>query len=245
MRAIMPVAGLGSRFATAGITKPKPLIAVGEKPMVRWAADSIPFVDDDEFVFVVREAHVDQYGIDEKLREIFSPDVDIVVIDYLTEGPACTARLAEEYVSDDEPVIVTDSDHYFHNPEYVELLTDPQDDVHGAIPVFEATDEGLSYSAVGDEKMITEVAEKRRISQYANIGAYYFQSFGDFTWALDRAREEQRTVNDEYYVAPLYNELIDRGDRILASKCETVWSLGTPDAVETFETNFLNEDREG
>jgi NDP-sugar pyrophosphorylase family protein len=236
----MPIAGLGSRFTTAGITKPKPLITIGDKPMVRWAADSIPFVDDQEFVFVVREAHVDKYDIDEKLRDLFSPDVDIVVIDYLTEGPACTAELAGEYVNDEESVIVTDSDHYFRSEAYDQLLTDPPEDVSGAIPVFQATDEGLSYSAVNDDMRITRVAEKERISQYANIGAYYFGEFGDFRWALERTREKERTVNEEYYVAPLYNELIERGDDVLARNCDTVWSLGTPDAVETFEEEYLN-----
>lgn len=238
----MPIAGLGSRFATAGITKPKPLITIGNKPMVRWAADSIPFVDDESFIFVVREAHVDKYDIGDELRRLFPPDIDIVVIDYLTEGPACTARLAEEYLDDNEPVIITDSDHYFRSPEYEQLLTEPPDDIHGAIPVFEASDEGLSYSAVDNEMGITEIAEKRRISNYANIGAYYFASFGDFTWALDQVKDKGQTVNNEYYVAPLYNELIARGDRVLARECETVWSLGTPDAVETFEEEFLTSD---
>lgn len=240
MRAIMPIAGLGSRFATAGIMKPKPLITIGDKPMVRWAADSIPFVDDEEFVFIVREAHVDKHDIDDKLRQFFSTDVDIVVIDYLTEGPACTARLAEEYVDEDEPVIITDSDHYFRSSEYEKLLADPPDDVYGVIPVFESTDDGLSYSGVDDEMAITEIAEKQRISNYANIGAYYFASFGDFTWALDRTQNKEHTVNDEYYVAPLYNELIERGDRVVARECEAVWSLGTPDAVESFEEEFLS-----
>jgi len=242
MRAIMPVAGLGSRFATAGITKPKPLIEIGDRPMVRWAADSIPFVDDDDFVFVVRQAHVDKHSLDEELRRLFSPAVDIVVIDYLTEGPACTAKLAEEYVSPDESVIVTDSDHYFQSERYNRLLREPPDDLLGAIPVFEATDEGLSYSAVDDEMRISRVAEKERISAYANIGAYYFAKFDDFVWALERARERGRTVNDEYYVAPLYNELIEREERarIQACECEAVWSLGTPDAVETFEEGFLS-----
>lgn len=240
MRAIMPVAGLGSRFATVGISKPKPLIDIGGKPMVRWAADSIPFVEDSEFVFVARQAHINEYDIDEHLEQIFTPEITVVVIDYLTEGPACTAALAQEAVDDDESVVVTDSDHYFESDAYERLLTGDRDGIRGAIPVFRSDDSGLSYSVVDERMCVQRVAEKEPISQYANIGAYYFDRFGDFRSALDAAMERGETVNDEYYVAPLYNELVDGTDSVMACECETVWSLGTPDAVERFETEYLN-----
>jgi dTDP-glucose pyrophosphorylase len=241
MRAIMPVAGLGSRFATVGITEPKPLIRIGDEPMVRWAADSIPFVDDDDFVFVVRQAHVDEHDIDDRLRDIFSSSIDVVVIDYLTEGPACTARLATEYVDESEPVVITDSDHYFENEAYCDLVGGAPDDVAGAIPVFESSQEGLSYSAVDDDGRITRVKEKERISSYANIGAYYYREFGDFLSALERMEATAERVNNEYYVAPTYNELIADGKTVVVRECETVWSLGTPDAVERFEREFLSD----
>lgn len=247
MKAIMPVAGLGSRFATVGITKPKPLIEIGSKKMVEWAADSIPFVDDENFVFIVRKAHVDRYGIDDELRQLFTEKVGIVTIDYLTEGPACTAALAEEFVSMSESVIITDSDHYFQSAGYERVLIGQTEgvDIQGAIPVHRTRNDGLSYSAVDDEMTITQVAEKERISQYANIGAYYFDEFGRFKWALDRAKNKGQTVNDEYYVAPLYNELIERGHQVVARECEAAWGLGTPDAVHIFEEKFLGSGDSG
>lgn len=239
MKAVMPVAGLGSRFATVGITKPKPLIQVGNKPMVRWAADSIPFVNDDDFIFIVRQAHVDEYQIDDQLREIFSSSIDIHVIDYLTEGPACTARLAEKYVEPEESVIITDSDHYFENEAFCDLIQNETVDVDGAIPVFESEEEGLSYSVVNEEKQITEIKEKDRISKFANIGSYYFDQFGDFIRALDNMKSEKRKVNNEYYVAPAYNELIAEGGTVVARECSKVWSLGTPEDLERFQQDFL------
>jgi dTDP-glucose pyrophosphorylase len=239
MKAVMPVAGLGSRFATVGITKPKPLIEVDEKPMVRWAAASIPFVDDDDFVFIVRQAHVDEFEIDERLQEIFSPSIDVIVINSLTAGPACTARLATEVVDESESVVITDSDHYFESEAYNALVSEEPADIDGAIPVFESQQEGLSYSAVEEERRITRIKEKEPISPYANIGAYYFGAFGDFLEALERIEADDQRVNDEYYVAPTYNELIADGKTIVARECDTVWSLGTPESVERFEQEYL------
>jgi len=194
------MAGLGSRFATAGITKPKPLIEVKGKEMIKWATDSIPFVDYEDFVFVVREAHVDEYQIDDKLHEFFGDGIDIVVIDYLTKGPAATAALGGEYVDDDEAIIIADSDMYFQSEEYNELLNDETQDIAGAIPVFESTDESCSYSKLAEDGQITEVAEKERISRFANIGAYYFDSYGLFGWAYQQVRDKGVTVNNDAHV---------------------------------------------
>lgn len=235
----MPVAGLGSRFTTVGITKPKPLIEVGGKPMVRWAADSIPCIKDDDFVFVVREAHVENHQLDDRLRDIFSIAVDILVIDYLTEGPACTAQLASECVDDEEAVVITDSDHYFESKAYCDLIQDPAGSVDGAIPVFESKKEGLSYSEVDENDVIKKVKEKERISPYANIGAYYFSKFEYFSEAIDKMRKKREKVNNEYYVAPVYNELISNDKKVVARKCSKVWSLGTPKSVNEFEKKFL------
>jgi NDP-sugar pyrophosphorylase family protein len=234
----MPAAGLGSRFATAGITKPKPLIEVLGKPMVRWAADSFPTLDDDDFLFIIRQAHVDQYNLDARLKEIFTPEVDIVVIDHLTEGPACTAAKAERYVDEQAAVVITDCDHYFEAPAFYDLFENPTDDIVGAIPVYRSEDESNSFSKVDDNWQIQEVREKQKISTYANIGAYYYSQFGDFLWAVDQMKAKGRTVNDEYYVGPSYNELLAREDTIYARECDCVWRLGTPDAVEHFEENF-------
>lgn len=239
MKAVMPVAGLGSRFATVGITKPKPLIKIGGKPMVRWAAASIPFVNDGDFVFIVRQAHVDRFEIDDRLREIFSPSTDVIIIDSLTDGPACTARLAMETIDKSEPVIITDSDHYFQSEAYSALVSEEPTEIDGAIPVFESQNEGLSYSAVNEERQITRIKEKEPISAYANIGAYYFAAFGDFLTALERTEADDQRVNDEYYVAPTYNELIADGKTVVARECDTVWSLGTPESVERFEREYL------
>lgn len=234
MKVVMPIAGLGSRFTKVGIETPKPLISILGKHMAEWAADSLPFVSRDDFIFIVRQEHVDQYKIDEELKRIFSPKVTILVINYVTEGAACTVLLAKEHINNDEQLIVTDCDHYFLNEKYQEMIE--REDVDGLIPVFECDgNPKWSFTKVDENWKAEEVAEKKAISKYANIGAYYFRKGKDFVAAAEEMIAKDARVNGEFYVAPVFQQLIENGKAIYAALSEEVWGLGTPEDVEKFE----------
>src|SRR4051794_21799932 len=103
MQLVVPMAGLGSRFAAAGDRGPKPLIPVGGVPMVVRAVRDLPPAS--WAVFVVHPDHVAKYGVDEWLSGYF-PDCTVVVAPGLTEGQACSVRLAGPALDPNEDVLV-------------------------------------------------------------------------------------------------------------------------------------------
>jgi len=239
MKIIMPMAGLGSRFTKVGINTPKPLINILGKPMAKWAAESIPFVSPEDFIFIIQKEHVEQFNLDQEIKKIFSDKCKVIIIDYVTEGAACTVLLAKEYINNNEPIIITDCDHFFVNNEYEQILKNAKtEDVKGIIPVFKAEGTKWSFSKFEEDHIITLVAEKNPISNYANIGAYCFLEGKDFVWAAEKLIKENKRINNEFYIAPTYNELINRGDKIKATICLEVYGLGTPEDVAYFEANY-------
>jgi dTDP-glucose pyrophosphorylase len=232
---VMPIAGLGSRFTKIGIDTPKPIIDILGKPMAKWAADSIPFAKPEDFIFIVRREHVEKYNLDKEIKKIFSEKCKVIVIDYVTEGAACTVLLAKEFIDNDNPLIVTDCDHFFISSSYFKYIYLPPKDLKGIIPVFHTQETKWSFSKFGNDKIITQVAEKVPISEYGNIGAYYFAHGKDFVWAAENMINNNERVNNEFYVAPIYNQLIRRGDKIYAAICEYKHGLGTPEDVDAFK----------
>ncbi len=241
MNVVIPAAGRGSRFLDKGITIPKPLISISGKPMVRWAVESLPFVKPSELIFVLRREHVDNYEIDKRLKEIFSPAIKVIVIDYVTEGAACTILLAKGIINNNEPLIVSDCDHYFRNSAYNRLVTNTPEGISGVIPVFKAEGTKWSFTRFNEGHVVAEVAEKVRISDYANIGAYFFARGKDFVAAAEEMVQKNLRVNNEFYVAPVYNLLLGKGAKVLAAECEAVWGLGTPEDVALFEKNYRSD----
>jgi choline kinase len=117
MNIVIPIAGRGSRFLIESDKKPeykqpKPLIKIAGHEMVKWAISSLPIRPNDKLIFIVLKEHVENSQIDRRLKDIYGENVKIVIVDKVTEGAACTALLAKEYINNDEPLLITDSDHY-------------------------------------------------------------------------------------------------------------------------------------
>jgi NDP-sugar pyrophosphorylase family protein len=243
MNILVPMAGRGSRFLNEShlnpeYKKPKPIINILGKTMIEWALSSLPIQRNDQMIFLVLKEHVDNAQIDNVLKQKFGQNVKIIVVDKVTEGAACTALLAKPYINNDEPLIITDSDHYIDGDSLFNDIRLYGNKIDGLIPVFYANNPKWSYSQIDEQGHVIEVAEKIQISRYANIGAYYFSKGRDFVWAAEEMIEENDRTNNEFYVAPSYNYLIRRGKKIRLSRPKFVHGLGTPKDVIKF-ADFL------
>lgn len=261
------MAGLGTRFQKASDTnpeykKPKPFINVKGYPMIRWALASLPFVrmnnepetaekfvSPKDLIFVILKAHDDEYRIAEQLKEIYSNDIRVIVLPEPTRGAAETAYSAKEFVGPEEELIITDSDHYFDGAVLAETLKNKRPETAGVIPVFVARNEGIpkwSYSLTkSDSNIIEKVAEKDRAlmeaGAYANIGAYCFSKAKTFFDEAEEIISNNKLTGDEgkkeFYIAPMYQNLIEKGYQFEAAVIPEVWGLGTPSDLEYFLAN--------
>src|SRR5574338_787686 len=105
MKIVVPMAGEGSRFSKAGYSLPKPLIDVEGKPMIQRVIANLPF--DAEFIFLVRREHLESYTLESVLEESTRGRYQIVIVDRLTEGAACTVLLARDLINTSEPIMLS------------------------------------------------------------------------------------------------------------------------------------------
>lgn len=238
MNILIPMAGRGSRFLQESdknpeYKKPKPIIDIAGYPMIQWALSSLPIRKEDQLIFLVLKNHVEQFKIDERLREVFGDNIIVVIVAQVTEGAACTALLAREFINNEQPLLITDSDHYIDGYTLFKDIEN-NEKVDGFIPVFYANNSKWSFSKIDESGYVTEVAEKIQISRNANIGAYFFRKGRDFVMAAEEMIEENDRTNGEFYIAPVYNYLIRRGKSIRLSRPRFVHGLGTPKDLEKF-----------
>lgn len=239
---VVPMAGAGSRFAKAGYTDPKPLIPVHGQPMIRVVIRNLAPAQEHRFVFVCQREHVERYGLREKLGE-WAPGSEVIEIDGLTEGAAVTVLAARELIDSDDPLMIANSD------QYVDVSVDDylakMADLDGLIMTMTADDPKWSFVGLDDEQLVTRVVEKEVISDEATVGIYNFRRGSDFVWAADEMIAAEERVNGEYYVAPAYNKLIARGDRIgifnVGSEAAGMYGLGIPADLNLFAALPLAE----
>ena len=112
MNIIIGMAGAGTRFKEEGYTVPKPLVRVGGTTMIQSAVESLDI--DGTYIFVVQQEHMTNYPWLEKHLRSFADVVNIVTLDHVTEGAACSLLKAKEYINNDEPLISINSDQVLH-----------------------------------------------------------------------------------------------------------------------------------
>ncbi|HUR78147.1 MAG TPA: NTP transferase domain-containing protein [Acidimicrobiales bacterium] len=228
MEVIIAMAGRGSRFADAGWTTPKPLIPVGGVPMYALAVRGLPLDPIDHLVFVALNEQLDS-GLAESIATEFGPNASIIALDDVTEGQAVTVLRGLPATDPTRPLLI-------HNADTVctfarsELATDAD----GALVVFEAEGTHWSFARRGEGRSVVEVAEKRRISGWASTGTYWFRSGALFAELAQAALAGQPVTGGEYYVAPLYDDLLRQGGRVEAIEATSVDVLGTPAELDAY-----------
>ena len=230
------MAGAGSRFAKQGFIDPKPLIPIQGVPMIRLVIENLRPNIEHRFIFICQRVHLETYGLTKKLAA-WAPNCKVIAIDGITEGAACTVLLAKEWINNPDPLMIANSDQYIGCDinQYLDELTERQLD--GLIMTMTAHDPKWSFVGLSDD-YVTRVVEKEVISDEATVGIYNFAKGSDFVGAAQSMIERNLRVNNEFYVAPTYNQLIEQGQKIgifnIGSDTQGMYGLGTPEDLALF-----------
>jgi len=225
------MAGHGSRFEKAGYTFPKPLIDVMGKPMIQMVVENLNI--DARYIYVVRKEHYEKYNLQYMLN-LLTPGCDIVVTDGVTDGAACTALLAKDLIDCDSPLLMANSDQYveWNSSEFMYSMSNS--DADGGILTFTAISPKWSFVRKNESGLVVEVAEKKPISDIATCGVYWFRHGSEFVAAAEQMIRKNIRVNNEFYVCPIFNELILDGKKIRTHHIEKMWGTGTPEDLNAF-----------
>jgi HAD superfamily hydrolase (TIGR01509 family) len=235
LNVLIPMAGAGSRFEQAGYTFPKPLIEVRNKPMIQVVIENLNL--DANYIYVVQKAHREKYNLD-TLLNLLTPGCKIVETDGLTEGAACTALLAKEYIDNDNPLFFANSDQFVEWDSNEFMYKMQETDADGGIVSFTATHPKWSFAKIDENGLVTEVAEKNPISDIATVGYYYWKHGSDFVKYAEQMIEKNIRVNNEFYVCPVFNQAIEDCKEIRTFNTTGMWGLGTPEDLNYYLENY-------
>jgi len=240
LQIVIPMAGRGSRFANVGYTVPKPLIPVGGRPMIEWVIENIRPQRAHRFIFLCLAEHLETYpAVSTELKRL-CPGCAVVPVSTVTEGAACTVLLARQYINSADPLMIANSDQIvdLNVDQYLKAGDDP--DVRGIIMSFWSDHPKWSYCRLNPDGSVSDVVEKQVVSNEATVGIYNFRHGSDFVRAADAMITANLRVNNEFYVAPTYNQLIAEGAKIVTVKTgregDGMYGLGIPEDLDLFKT---------
>ena len=229
MNIVVPMAGLGVRFANAGYTTPKPLIPVLGKPMYAWAVESLPLRDAQSLIFVLLRTQPGLAELKSDIQARFSKHAPVVLeVPELTAGQAVTVLRARDYISNEAPLLIHNADTGFEaDPSWAQRALSSGAD--GALLVFSSNEPRWSYSREDENGRVVEVREKIVISSWASTGTYWFRRGSDYVRLADARLGRAERESGEFYVAPLYNDLIAEGGNVRNFPINRLLCFGTPE----------------
>jgi NDP-sugar pyrophosphorylase family protein len=223
------MAGKGQRFIESGYDKPKPLIDVCGVPMIKRVIDSLTLKNDKcNFIFIALQEHLDG-----GLKEYLKPQGTILPLDILTEGAASTTLFAMQQINNDSPLVIANCDQYLEW-DFDDFVSKAKG-YDGSLAVFNSTNPHHSYTLV-KQNLVVQVAEKVVISDKACAGIYYFKSGKDYVDSVVQMIIKNIRTNNEFYIAPTYNELIAKDKKISVYELDVnkKHMLGTPNELKIF-----------
>jgi len=233
---VIPMAGRGSRFIEAGWATPKPFIQFGNgKRLIEVVTENVtPKRGFHDVRYLALSEHVD----DLQYKDVL-PEEKIYRVEQVTEGAACTVLLVEDFINNDNPLLLANSDQYVIQNMKKKVKMFSIDDfikdalgrgLDGSIVTFTASEPKWSFAKLsGETGLVTEVAEKQPISDIATVGIYWFRHGSDFVKYAKQMIDKDIRVNGEFYVCPVFNEAIGDGKKIGIYHVNEMLGFGTPE----------------
>lgn len=234
---VVPMAGKGSRFKTEGFPMPKPLIPVKNKPMIQLVIDNLKPRRPHRFIFICLEEHLADHNL-ENLLKTWAPGALVIPLKEVTEGAACTVLLAEKFINNSTPLMIANCDQWVDIDINHYLAESDKPNLDGLIMTMKANDPKWSFVRFNPSGKIDGVLEKQVVSDEATVGIYNFKRGSDYVSAAKSMIAKNKRVNGEFYVAPVYNELIETGAKLgiynVGSELNGMYGLGIPSDLKKF-----------
>ncbi|WP_435952404.1 glycosyltransferase family 2 protein [Dryocola sp. BD626] len=232
---VIPMAGLGSRFAQAGFTDPKPFIPVEGLPMVELVIRNLRPSRPHKFIFICQQAHLERYDFYRRLQ-MLAPGCEVVGLSGVTQGAACSVLAASRFIDNDQPLMIANSDQWVDADIDDYLETMDRRGLDGMIMTFSSSESKWSYVLRDEQNRVCKVVEKEVVSSEATVGIYNFRRGDDFCRLAKEMIERDERSMGEFYVAPVYTHLYNEGfTRIDTCQIGTgMYGLGTPADLAAF-----------
>lgn len=243
---VIPMAGLGQRFANEGYGLTKPLIPVSGLPMVAQATHDLPPAK--QHVFVLRADMTGYEDVVNELRALY-PKAIIKTIDSVTAGQACTTLIGLDALEDEAaevlgPITIgaCDNGALYDADAFNRLVSDQSIDVivWGVRGYPNATRYPKMFGWIDAEgELIRRVSVKTQLDTPSSdpivLGAFTFRKPEDFRRALDQLIARNGKINGEFYIDSLINDAIALGMRCCLFEVDSYLCWGTPNDLRTFE----------
>ena len=238
MKAIIPVAGAGTRLRPLTYTQPKPLIPIAGKPIISFTIDQLLDAGIREFVFIIGY-------LGEKIKNYVEqayPDLDAVFVSQEERlGSAHALWTAREAFADASEVVIFFGDIII-DANLSEFIQHP-----GSCLAVKKVADPRQFGVVefNDDQEVHRLVEKPRIpkSDLAMVGVYKIGQMDILLDALEFNISRDIRTNGEFPLTDALMRMLEKGVDFKTFTVDNWFDCGRKEVL--LETNAIFLDREG
>jgi glucose-1-phosphate thymidylyltransferase len=228
----MPVAGKGTRLRPHTHVTPKPLLRVGDKPVLSYILDDLRDLGVHKAVLITGH-------LKDKVEQFMAAEYPGFQAEYVEQveqnGTADAIRLAEPFVHEDLLIIFVDT---LFDAD-LELIRRLPDNVAGVIWAKEVEDYQrfgvIQTDAQGFMRRIIE-KPKEPVSKLANIGLYYIRDWKLLFEAIGWVMQQPTGPGGEFFLTDAFQYMVDHGAKLKVEEVRGWYDAGKPETL--LETNL-------
>jgi len=233
---LIPLAGTDGFFNKSEYPYPKPLIEINNKTMIEHVIENYNSIKEDkQYIFIVNSEDCRKHHLDNVLNLLTDNACQIIKLDSLTQGAACSALMAIECINNSTPLVIANADQLFDIN--LEDIISNFEDVDGGVITFNSVHPRWSYARTDEENFIVETAEKRPLSKHAIAGFYYFKKGSDFITSAMNMIKKDVNLNGLYYISPTLNEMVLQNKKLIINEIgnDKYHTFYTPQKIQEYE----------
>jgi glucose-1-phosphate thymidylyltransferase len=235
MKAIIPVAGAGTKLRPHTYTQPKALIPLAGKTVLSFIVDQLQAGGIREYIFIVGY-------LGQKIEDYITlhyPDITAHFVQQTDrQGTAHAINLAKELIGKDEVfVVLGDTICEF---DIQQVLASP----HSMLGVKKVDDpRNFGVAEIGDDGVITRVVEKPQIpkSNMALVGLYKIRETHFLMQCLERLFREDITTHGEYNLTDALECMIQSGAEFHPFKVDNWFDCGKKETLLESNATLLKK----
>lgn len=241
MKAVIPLAGKGTRLRPHTHLTPKPLVHVAGRPVMSYILDDLIDLGVEEIVFVVGYL---QDTIRTFMAEHYPQIKPHYTVQEVQDGTAGAVGLARPWA--DEELLILFVDTLFDADLNLARTLDPTKG--GIIWAKEVEDYQRFGVIVTDEDgHMAQIVEKpsEPISKLANIGLYYIRDYELLFEGIEHTLASEPGPSGEYYLTDAFQYMVDHGSKIVTAPVAGWYDCGKVDALLETNRHLLSTTRGG
>ena len=240
MNVIIPMGGIGLRFAKEGYRMTKPMVNIVGRPMLFWILDNLDLLPQDTLWIALMDEMDANFSVSERVKQQFPKvNVKVVPLKFATRGAAETLFIILRYMNGFElskRTISLDCDTIYFSNVLEKFRALPEG--WGTSLYFEDSGErGPIYSYIdldAEDGRIQQIKEKKAISTHANTGGYGFPSGHILKTYCARVIDGGVDDTGEYYTSSIIGKMIANGENFRGIFVPSFECVGTPAQLRTF-----------